>query len=382
MIKPKRQSILTSETIFALLLVFLTALLIKNSRIAMEYTNRGLLLCARTMIPTLFPFMVIAELLVVSGGGERLAGVIAKPLRRLFGLSNCGVCALALGWLCGFPVGSRAAVGYYRQGRITRRELNHVICFCNVPSTAFLVSAVGVCLFGSDLVGWCLVGLSLTSAAVIGVVFRRWLPQWREDADATRLAQISTNAAQAPKRKGQLLSRSISLAATGMLNVCATIVLFSALMGSVSAVTAGLALPEILRVSLFGTLEITTGVCEASLLDSSHALSLCAAFVGWAGLSVHCQIFSSCDDAPVSVTWFWLSRLLQAMLCGGGMWLLQATGMIHASNTPQLQSAWLFSEKIWGVGGSDAWSAICIGVLLVTLLWQYRRHRLAREGGI
>ncbi len=57
---------------FLLMSTFCFILVLRNSDAAIEYMGRGLTLCARTVIPSLFPFMVISELLVSSGAGEAL----------------------------------------------------------------------------------------------------------------------------------------------------------------------------------------------------------------------------------------------------------------------------------------------------------------------
>ena len=49
---------------------FCFLLVLRNADAAVEYMGRGLTLCARTVIPSLFPFMVLSELLVSSGAGE------------------------------------------------------------------------------------------------------------------------------------------------------------------------------------------------------------------------------------------------------------------------------------------------------------------------
>ena len=60
-----------------------------------EHIRRGMTLCVRTLIPSLFPFMVVSELIVRSGAGEAIAGLPARLLR----LPAEGVCASLLGAL-------------------------------------------------------------------------------------------------------------------------------------------------------------------------------------------------------------------------------------------------------------------------------------------
>lgn len=337
----------------------LAVLLIKHSSLVSEAVERGLSLCARTMIPSLFPFMVIAELIVRSGVGKTVARPVGRPLKYLFGVSEAGSCALVLGALCGFPVGARTAAAYYHEGELDTREFNHVLCFCNVPSAAFLIGAVGHSLFGHARVGQVMLALCLGAAALVGLLFRFLLPRRVMTAQGG-CTPVSTNA-----EKGSLLSESIASAAVGMQGVCATVLVFSALIGVLGQYADALGLSQTARASLFGLLELSTGVAEASALpDARVAAALCAAMAGWAGISVHCQILSVCDGCPVALVPFWISRLLQGLLCGGGMWLVLRTGLLDVPCAMPGVSVDAWTQA--GIYG-QIWQAVCmIGFLTAT----------------
>ena len=53
----------------SLLLFFCLALMLRRADVAANYMREGLTLCARAIVPSLFPFMALSELLVSSGMG-------------------------------------------------------------------------------------------------------------------------------------------------------------------------------------------------------------------------------------------------------------------------------------------------------------------------
>jgi len=55
--------------------------------------SRGLSICSTVIIPSLFPFLVLAGFLVRSGVGAALGRRLERPVRFLFGLPGC--CASA-----------------------------------------------------------------------------------------------------------------------------------------------------------------------------------------------------------------------------------------------------------------------------------------------
>jgi hypothetical protein len=151
---------------------FCFVLILRNSDAAIEYMGRGLTLCARTVIPSLFPFMVVSELLVSSGAGEALGRLFSGVMRRVFGVSGAGASAVFLGSACGFPVGARTAVGLLDRGVISKSECEHLLTFVSNPSSAFLISAVGAGLYGNRRLGVALYLVVLSCGLFTGFLAR------------------------------------------------------------------------------------------------------------------------------------------------------------------------------------------------------------------
>ena len=83
---------------------------------------KALTLCAGTVIPALFPFMVVTGLLVRLGFGQWLAPDMAGLMASLFRLPGCAGSALLLGLVGGYPIGARTAAELYASGDLTRAE--------------------------------------------------------------------------------------------------------------------------------------------------------------------------------------------------------------------------------------------------------------------
>lgn len=354
-------------------------LLFVEAETSMAYIRRGMSLCVRTMIPSLFPFMVVSELIVRSGVGEAMARLPARLLR----LPEGGVCACLLGFLCGFPVGSRVAAEYYRMGRLTPRQFNVVLSCCNVPSSAFLVCAVGLSLFGSRIVGWGLVALTLAASFVSGTAMSLFLPREKRAVPCGGASDERTENIHL----SQILPQSISSAATGMLGVCATVLLFSAVIGAVNGLWEGDWPGDSARAVLLGVFEMSGGVCAVSRLPDAHtALALCAAMTGWGGLSVHCQIFTACTGCPLDVRVFWLARGMQALVCGGSAWLWMQWFPITLPNLSE-PMAWreLLEGRLPLTSGDfrAVWTQVCCivlgGAILLTVGYKIKNRRERRR---
>ena len=300
---------------FCFMSIFSLAMIIKNSEIAIEYMQTGLRLCATNVIPSLFPFMVISELLVASGFGEVLGKTLGMPFRRLFALSRAGCSAVLLGAICGFPVGAKTAVSLYDRGAITREELERLLTFCNIPSSGFLISAVGVSLFSSRKFGsflYCTALIAALLSGVVGCVLCRSRASDEVPTIHLPIDRIGVNTC----------TSAVSSATAAMLSVCSYVIFFSSVLGCLSHALSALSLPSHLEALLFGVFEISSGVSAAAMLGNTPiAAAICGFIIGWSGISVHFQIMSLCGSRGISFFPYFLSKFCQGIFCAITTWV-------------------------------------------------------------
>lgn len=281
------------------------ALAILSSSVSAEYVKSGISLCINTVIPSVFPFMIISSLITVSGAGAELGAFFRRPLRLMFGASSGGACAIALGFLCGYPVGAITAADMFDRGDISKNEFEHLLTFVNIPSAAFVIGGVGGSMLSSKKMGVAIYVCVLLSAITVGMIGRPF-----QKTKSIASAKINLNASRPPF--SYVITESISRAAKSMLGVCACVVTFSALSGTLCAV---LPITETLKAAVAGFFEVSSGAKTASSIQNELATPfICAAVCGWSGLSVHTQIISACRGREISFIPFFVSKAAQAVI--------------------------------------------------------------------
>lgn len=369
------------QVFFCLLSTFCFLLILRNSQAAIEYMGRGLTLCAHTVIPSLFPFMVISELLVASGAGEALGRLLAKPMKWLFGLSGAGCAAVVLGSMCGFPVGASVAVSLLDKNVISKRECEHLLTFSNNPSSGFLITAVGVSLLGSRRLGLILYLVVLGSSLLVGFLMRFFLRKPPSDGKKREHPHYPSGLHPGGI---SMFTGAVSHAAVNMLTVCAYVVFFSALTGTLSQMIQSLGgMSQGAYAALCGFFELSGGVSESAAwvgksADTLWPLVLTAAISGWSGLSVHCQIMTLCGGRGLSFKPYLLAKALQGLLCGGGMWVILS--LIDPADLPPLSEAvaYLIPSVSELVSVSPFLiTSTHVGLILGVLILVYRRFRSA-----
>ena len=305
MTKPaEKKRLLTGALAVCLLLLMIT-----ESEAASAGIKEGLSLCAHTVIPALFPFLVLSSLLTASGLVRPLGRLLSPLTRRLLGLGEEGASALLLGLFCGFPVGASVSRSLYLRGEITREEFSTLLPLANNPSSAFLIGGVGLSLFSSRAFGRTLYISTLLSALLTSIFLFRFRKKRKAKADEARKQEPLSEPLPTVS-----FPEAVAASARQMMTVCAFVVFFSALLSCLDEIFGSLLLSPSLRALICSLLELSSGMSEASLLPSLSAMLLCAFGAGWSGLSVHLQLRALTSDCPAPYGLYLLFKLLQGLL--------------------------------------------------------------------
>ncbi len=300
------------ETVCFCLLLFLFVLLLQRTTDTATAIQKGLSLCVGTLIPSLFPFLVLSRIAMTAELSQLLPAWIRRLGEKLLHLSSAGCSALLLGCLCGFPTGAACVSSAYGKGELSLWEGERVLLLSGIPSLGFLLSAVGTGLWGDRAFGRALLGILLISS--LAVTFLFYPPQKKEEH---RPPVQPVGSPLSPS----LFTDALWDSALNMLRICAYVVFFCGVSGVLSALLTHWGAPPAAGVLLSGLLELSGGVKAASMLDNrATGMLLTAFFCGWSGLSVHFQALSMISPCPLRIGRYLAAKVVQgliaAALCG------------------------------------------------------------------
>ena len=105
--------------------------------------QNALLLCAKTLVPSLFPFLVLSGFFLRSGLCTICGARLSHFTTRLFRLPGESAGVWLLSMVGGFPVGIQMTANLFADGQITKRQAVTMCLFCFNAGPAFVLSAVG-----------------------------------------------------------------------------------------------------------------------------------------------------------------------------------------------------------------------------------------------
>lgn len=297
----------------------------------------GLELWATILVPSLFPFFIIAEILL-NIGIVHFFGVLLEPfMRPLFNLPGVASFVVAMGFTSGFPMGAVLTKRLYEEKQCTVAEAERLVAFTNNSSPLFILMAVAVGMFHNPFLGIILAISHYLANLIIGIMLGLRAPRQPElypfDKDLLRRSIQSLVEVQKKRPPwAQLMSNAIK---AGINNICLIggfVVIFAIIINllRVTALQNLMAFPCRIILGILGlTLELdsalatgfwemTLGLKNISLASASwqDKAILASIILGWSGLSIQAQVASVLAGSGISLRLYYLSRILQGCLAG------------------------------------------------------------------
>ena len=295
MVKRKITSSLAAMTVslcLVLLLVF--------EKTATNEAYSALALAAERVIPTLFTFMVISEIIVSMDLLRPLYSLI--PTEKLFRLPRCSASVILCGLLCGFPIGAAGAAKLYENKKITRREAEVLCAVSSHASPAFLVGVVGS-VWGSRDLGVVLYFSEVLFCLISGNVI-------------SRVTLQGTNVSPSPGSENALprfsssLCKAVHSSSLTCLTVTGNIVFFRVLGAVMSAVVPPL-------TSVFSVVfEFSGGTVYGARVGGVSGGFLTGFAVGFSGLAVLMQCCNFTSHHGIKQNCYVLTKAIEGVVLG------------------------------------------------------------------
>ena len=259
--------------------------------------EEALSLCARSVIPSLFPFLVISSLLLAMGFGDLTASVLSGLMEPLFRIGGPGSAALVLGLLGGYPIGAKTAGELYQSHALSRQEAERLLTFCNNCSPVFLISVLGSWIFGSVRAGVWLLLIHVGSALLVGLLFRGTSSACSQD-----MSRSCTFQAISPV---QAFVSAVDGALRSVLSVCAFVTFFYVLSRPLSSLGSPAGALLVGMTELFSLTPLLT--------PDRFGFILAAGAAGWGGLSVLCQTAAALEGSGLRLRYYLAGKALQGL---------------------------------------------------------------------
>ena len=276
-----------------IIILFTVAVLILDSRTALQGAAEGIQLCLQTLIPGLFPLIFAITLLTSSL--PHLSSRISRPLCKLYLIPEGSEGLLLTGLLGGYPVGAQTIVQAVHDGGLVQEAAQQMLVFCNACGPAFIFG-IGSHLFSNHWVPWIIWIIHILS----GLLTARLL-------NSTFKPQNSH-----PHNTATTIQEGLHRAIRSISQICGWVILMRILIKILQHWLLW-CLPPLAQIICIGLLELSNGCVSLTLVaNDGLRFILYAAFIGFGGI---CVVFQSIGISPfVSSELYLPGKLLQCSI--------------------------------------------------------------------
>lgn len=267
--------------------------LIMDARTGLSGAQEGLTLCFHTVIPSLFPFIVISIIINSNLTGCQIP--LLRPIGKACGIPQGGEALLVLGLLGGYPVGAQGIVDAHRNGVITKQDARRLLGFCNNAGPAFIFGMLGS-LFDKSAVPWMLWGIHILSAILVGCI----------------LPEKSKHQCHLSRQPALTVAQSLEKALKTIAVICGWIILFRVLIAFLQRWFLWI-LPQWLQACIIAFLELSNG-CHVlhSMTCQGLRFVLSAGILAFGGLCVYMQTRSVTNELGCGI--YFPGKVLQTCI--------------------------------------------------------------------
>lgn len=291
-------------------ILFLFSMLLIFPDICISGVNTGIRLCLTALMPSIFPFLLISNIIMRLGVVSIIGRLLYPIMHFLFHTSLYGGYAVFMGFFCGYPMGAKTANDLLEQKRITPQEANRIICFSNNTSPGYIQNYLFISLLGLTKHKLLFILMYYIPIITYGILSGIFMNHTQTDSQQPCIPEENPNSSLTHTAFSiKVLDICILDAFKTMIKLCGYLIIFSILSAFIYQ-----KLPIYLPVKylLTSLCEITTGAYYIS--ESVYPLPVkaicCIAATAFGGFSTLMQTRSVCTNKTISIKQYISARLL------------------------------------------------------------------------
>lgn len=272
----------------------------------------GFLMWAECVLPSLFPFMIIALIMIKTGVAER-ASLPLKRVTGFFKLPQSAAVCFVLSIFSGYPAGSKVVAEFYDGGALCSADCRRLAPLCSTSGPLFIIGSVGLKMFADKSAGVKIFAAHLSAVLLTSLLYSLFTKNSTPSKPPQRLKK-SENLLY-DTFYGAIISVAV---AGGFIAFFSTFAQFLQDFNILYPITAPLT--PIIGESVadafsYGIIEATAGCRLLSATASPLIVPLAGFLITFGGVSILLQQLSHLQRTGVNTLKFISFKFFQATVC-------------------------------------------------------------------
>ena len=138
---------------YLLVLIIVLFEMLFNSPLIVNSVNFSLKLCINNLFPTLFPFMVLSNILMEYGFIDLSSELLKKIMNKLFKVHENTTSILILSIISGSPSNAKYIEDLLNKNIIDIKQANKILLFSHFVNPIFIINTIGITFLNSKKIG-------------------------------------------------------------------------------------------------------------------------------------------------------------------------------------------------------------------------------------
>ncbi len=289
------------ELLAVLIILFIYLGIFINPKLIIESGITSINIFKTRLFPSIFPFFVLASLLLNLGLADKISRKINFVIKRIFHIEGISSFIVVISIISGFPSGSKYISDCYKKGLISKKTANYLLTFTHFGNPLFILGTCGIVL-NNITIAYKILIINIVANIILGIILR---PK----------EVISSNYTLKNEKLSfmEALPNAINDAIKLLLFMLGSITFF---MFFSKLITSTLHLNNFYSVITTGILDLTSGISMVNTLNISNYLQglIVLSFITFGSLSVHLQVINNIKEQDLSYKYFFIGRIIETSL--------------------------------------------------------------------
>lgn len=290
------------QELFAVLIIlFLYLGIFINPSLIIESGISSINIFKTKLFPSIFPFFVLASLLLELGIATKISNKLNPIFKRLFHVEGNSSFIILVSIISGFPSGSKYVVESYKNKTIDKATANYLLTFTHFANPLFILGTCGLILNSLSLAYKILI-IQIISNLILGIILRP-----KEIISSKKINNYQN------KSFLEALPKAINDAIKLLLFMLGSITFF---MFFSKLLTSFLSLNTFFETIITGILDMTSGISLVPSINTTNYIRglIVLTFITFGSFSVHLQVLNNIKEEDLEYKYFFFGRIIETSI--------------------------------------------------------------------
>ena len=289
--------------LYLIILIIVLFEMLFNSSAIINSVNFSFSLCINNLFPSLFPFMILSNILMEYGFVDISSEFLKPFMNKLFKSHEYATFVLILSIISGSPSNAKYIHELLNKNLIDTNQANKILLFTHFVNPLFIINTIGLTFLNDKILGIIILISHYLGNFIVGLLFRNY----HKINESSKI-----NISKAINLLEQRKNNFINVLTNSIISSINTLLII------LGVITTCLIITSLVNINplLNGILEITQGLKYISTtnLEILKKVLLITFLISFGGFSIHAQVFSILNNKKIKYIPYLVARIIHGII--------------------------------------------------------------------